>query len=146
MCFVFISEQTATCATYSINWLIFITQMKSVYSAVRTGSLNIIQVKFSLQSAWLHLCIFYCKTNWFSSFQSDLWHKHSCLLHPSFIVVRLNSINLTFRRPQNSGMLHFTSIRTQTDYMNEQCLCMNSWMPSAVLRRKHIPAVTEIAM
>ena len=40
MCFVFISEQTATCATYSINWLVFITEMESVYSAVRTGSLN----------------------------------------------------------------------------------------------------------
>jgi hypothetical protein len=38
MCFVFISEQTATCATYSINWLVFITEMKSVYSAVRTGA------------------------------------------------------------------------------------------------------------
>ena len=37
---VFIWEQTATCATYSINWLVFITEMKSVYSAVRTGSLN----------------------------------------------------------------------------------------------------------
>ena len=40
MCFVFIWEQTATCATYSINWLVFIIEMKSVYSAVRTGSLN----------------------------------------------------------------------------------------------------------
>ena len=29
-----------TCATYSINWLVFITEMKSVYSAVRTGALN----------------------------------------------------------------------------------------------------------
>ena len=29
-CFVFIWEQTATCATYSINWLVFITEMKSV--------------------------------------------------------------------------------------------------------------------
>ena len=29
-----------TCATYSINRLIFINEMKSVYSAVRTGSLN----------------------------------------------------------------------------------------------------------
>ena len=38
--FVFISEQTATCATYSINWLIFITEMKSVYGAVRAGALN----------------------------------------------------------------------------------------------------------
>ena len=39
-CFVFICEQTATCATYIINWLVFITEMKSVYCAVRTGSLN----------------------------------------------------------------------------------------------------------
>ena len=28
MCFVFIWEQTATCATYSINWLVFITETK----------------------------------------------------------------------------------------------------------------------
>ena len=40
MCFVFIWEQKATCATYSINCLVFITETKSVYSAVRTGSLN----------------------------------------------------------------------------------------------------------
>jgi hypothetical protein len=40
MCFVFICEQTATCANYSINWSVFITEMKSVYCAVRTGSLN----------------------------------------------------------------------------------------------------------
>jgi len=25
---------------YCINWLVFITQMKSVYSAIRTGDLN----------------------------------------------------------------------------------------------------------
>ena len=40
LCFVFIWEQTATCATYGKNWLVFITEMKSVYCAVRTGSLN----------------------------------------------------------------------------------------------------------
>jgi len=40
MCFVFIWEQTATCGTYSINWLVLLTEMKSVYSAVRTGALN----------------------------------------------------------------------------------------------------------
>jgi len=33
--------QTATCATYILNWLVFITEMKSVYCAVRTGSLNV---------------------------------------------------------------------------------------------------------
>ena len=40
MCFVFIWEQTATCASYVINWLVFITEMESVYCAVRNGSLN----------------------------------------------------------------------------------------------------------
>jgi len=35
-----LSHLKTTCATYIINWLVFITEMKSVYSAVRTGSLN----------------------------------------------------------------------------------------------------------
>ena len=43
MCFMWISEQTAIISLYSINWLVFITEMKSVYSAVRTGALSIIQ-------------------------------------------------------------------------------------------------------
>ena len=47
--FVFISEQTVTCVTYSINWLVFITEMKSVYSAVRTGSLNKAVCAYSLK-------------------------------------------------------------------------------------------------
>jgi hypothetical protein len=36
----FLNEAVCACATYSINWLVFITEMKSVYSAVRTGFLN----------------------------------------------------------------------------------------------------------
>ena len=40
ICFLFISEQTEIYVPYNINWLVFITEMKSVYSAVRTGSLN----------------------------------------------------------------------------------------------------------
>ena len=39
MCFVWISEQTATYALYSINWIVFITEVASVYSAVRIESL-----------------------------------------------------------------------------------------------------------
>jgi hypothetical protein len=38
MCFVFVWEQTATWAVK--NWLVFITEMENLYSAVRTGSLN----------------------------------------------------------------------------------------------------------
>ena len=39
MCFVRMSEQTATFALYCINWLVFITVVESVYSAVRIESL-----------------------------------------------------------------------------------------------------------
>jgi hypothetical protein len=39
MCFVRISEQTATFALSNINGLVFITEVESVYSAVRTESL-----------------------------------------------------------------------------------------------------------
>jgi len=34
-CFVQISEQTVTFALYIINWLVFITVVESVYSALR---------------------------------------------------------------------------------------------------------------
>ena len=40
MCFVSISEQIATFAPCKMKRSVFITEMKSVYSAVRTGSLN----------------------------------------------------------------------------------------------------------
>ena len=46
MCFVWISEQTAIISLYSINWLGCITETESVYCAVRTQTLNIIQVNF----------------------------------------------------------------------------------------------------
>jgi hypothetical protein len=39
MCFVRVSEQTATFALYNIKRLVFITEVESVYSAVRTESL-----------------------------------------------------------------------------------------------------------
>jgi hypothetical protein len=39
MCFVRISEQTATFALENIKSLVFITEVESVYTAVRTQSL-----------------------------------------------------------------------------------------------------------
>jgi hypothetical protein len=39
MCFVRISEQTATFALWNIKKLVFITEVESVYSVVRTESL-----------------------------------------------------------------------------------------------------------
>ena len=60
MCFVFIWEQTATCATYSINFFVFVTEMKSVYSAVRTGSLNravcALSLRVKLVPVWYVVC------------------------------------------------------------------------------------------
>ena len=42
LCVLYLSENKPrlVCATYSINCLVFVTEMKSVYCAVRTGSLN----------------------------------------------------------------------------------------------------------
>ena len=39
MCFVWLSEQRITFALYVINKLVFITEVESVYCAVRTESL-----------------------------------------------------------------------------------------------------------
>jgi len=36
VCFVWISEQTATISLYSVRWLVFITERECVYCAVRT--------------------------------------------------------------------------------------------------------------
>jgi len=58
MCFVFIWEQTATFATYIINWLIFVTEVKSVYSAVRTGPLTKAVCASSLKG---YFCFIYLK-------------------------------------------------------------------------------------
>jgi len=40
MCFAWISEQTAIISPYTINLSVSMTEAQSVYSAVRTGSLN----------------------------------------------------------------------------------------------------------
>jgi len=38
---MYLSEKkTVTCATYTLSWLVFITEMKSVHYVVRTGALN----------------------------------------------------------------------------------------------------------
>ena len=61
MCFVWIWEQTAIISLYNINWLVFITR-QSVYCAVRTGYLNIIQVSFCLQTPCR------CSGGWLTAF------------------------------------------------------------------------------
>ena len=48
VCSVWISEQTAIISRYRINWLVCITETECVYCAVRTGSLNVIQLALVL--------------------------------------------------------------------------------------------------
>ena len=85
MCFVFISEQTATCAIYSINWLVFITEMKSVYSAVRTGSLNK-AVCASYLKGWLLLIL------WSFCTHSS---RHSRNITIIIIIIIINPVTLS---------------------------------------------------
>ena len=56
MCFVWISEQTTIISLYNINWLVFITE-DCVYCAVRTESLNIIQVNLGSHYAKMKITV-----------------------------------------------------------------------------------------
>jgi hypothetical protein len=49
MCFVRRSEQTVTFALYIISRLVFITEVESVYSAVRTGDLCVLYLSENKQ-------------------------------------------------------------------------------------------------
>jgi hypothetical protein len=52
--FVYISEQKVIISLYSINWLVFITDMASVYYAVRAGYLNVVQVTLVFKGLNVH--------------------------------------------------------------------------------------------
>ena len=49
MCFVRNWQQTAITSLYKISWVVFITEMESIYCAVRTEYLTIIHVTLRLQ-------------------------------------------------------------------------------------------------
>jgi len=55
MCIVWNTEQTAIISLYSINWLVCIAEMESVYCAVRTGYLTIIRVNICLWSVKIQI-------------------------------------------------------------------------------------------
>ena len=59
LCVVWIWEQTAIISLYSINWLVFITEMECVYCAVRTGSLYTASLTFSNSTFCPH-SVFMC--------------------------------------------------------------------------------------
>jgi hypothetical protein len=112
-CFVWIWQQTAVISLYSINWLVFKTEMKSVYSAVRTGSLYIIRVNISLKMV-----------------------KHvQFRLRVVSVATRLHSGNICYRsyyRPLPSRLLS-NSWRLKH---SELSLCYTGWLksPCAILR------------
>ena len=61
MCFIHISEQTATFAAYNFDWLVFfyINEMDSVYCAVGTESLHkTFYVSFSVCLKWRRAVLF----------------------------------------------------------------------------------------
>jgi hypothetical protein len=49
MCFIRISEQAATFTLYLINWLVFVTEVESVYYTVHTESLYKTDIVSSLK-------------------------------------------------------------------------------------------------
>ena len=68
MCFVRISEQTVIISLHSSNLSVFITEAESVYSAVRTGSLNkAVCALCNIQQLYvlptLYLCVLYLSEN-----------------------------------------------------------------------------------
>jgi len=97
MCFVFIWEQTGTCATYSINWLVFITETGCVYCAVRTGSLNVLYNIPSLKGSkpncllWPHLEL-HCVI-WFEE-HSRKQHEHIALCNKYAVSVAWTTMKM----------------------------------------------------
>jgi hypothetical protein len=78
MCFLWISEQTVTFALYCINRSVFITEVESVYSAVRDESLYNTD-KIRLQG----LKRFYVKMWSEASLFTGFTYTESCLCTPS---------------------------------------------------------------
>ena len=115
MCFVFIWEQTATCATYSINWLVFITEMKSVYSAVRTGSLNKAVYASSLKGHWtVSLGPWYRDSNPVTLWLACLWQRFS--LYPASFHLWTVEVNSITREDSSFSPFLLKNIRTVHKY------------------------------
>ena len=73
ICFVCTSEQIAIISVCSINWPVFIIEKDDSYCAVRTGSLNVIQVKFDLQM--VQLSAYKQNINWESIMEFFLFFR-----------------------------------------------------------------------
>jgi len=90
-CFVRISTQTTTSALHVINWLVFITVVKSVYSTVRTDSLYTADY-VSFFKRLIHKFLFYnkfiiflymfrallCSSSGGQIVLYSIWYRHTC--------------------------------------------------------------------
>ena len=85
MCFVWIWGQTAIISLYNINWLVCIKETQSVYCAVRTGYLYIIEVDRSLE-----------RFNHVSSYKADCYSKRR--VPCTFILITRYNSEVCFRR------------------------------------------------
>jgi len=75
----FFREQTATCATYSLIWLVFIIEMKSVYSAVRTGDLTTDVCAWALKGKKKN-CLVYTSLTWNSNLRLSANSTSICFI------------------------------------------------------------------
>ena len=73
MCFVWLSEQTATFVLYCINRLVFITEVESIYCTVRTESLYSVIQKDGLNFVRLYFLNYTCYVNELH----NIWKKRS---------------------------------------------------------------------
>jgi hypothetical protein len=98
MCSEWISKQTAIISLYSINWLVFITELDSVYCAVRDECLNTFPVSFCLQvllwvqlqtvqltancglctNVYLFAAVFaYCLSDFLCEIPANIWNRQT---------------------------------------------------------------------
>jgi hypothetical protein len=95
MCFVWIWEQTAIISLYSINWLVCITETECVYCAVRTVSLNTIQVEFRLQ--WFPRCNL-----------TDIFNADAFCIPGGFVILHIILTSAAIWKPQTTANgVHF---------------------------------------
>jgi len=126
MCFVWIWEQTAIMSLHSINWLVFITEADCVYSAVRTGSLNIIQVYIKIHVLPTHT-VFMCfvwiwEQTAIISLHSINWSVFVTETDCVYSAVRTGSLNIIqvyvkiYVLPTQCISVFYRDLRTNSDY------------------------------
>jgi hypothetical protein len=80
MCFVWIWEQTAIISLYSINWLVFVTEMVCIYCAVRSA--HIVYRPGTDFSTSVFPCQYHSTNVPYSAFPSVSFHQCSILSFP----------------------------------------------------------------